>query len=333
MIIGRRPVASAEQVPQKRSKTDGNSYNAFCRHRAPPRGVSWRSSFARLQHQSRRHLPQVCAGTAAFVDGSRAATLARPSVPDFTSEGIATAAGASALTAEAGGSVASEGVAATESGAWTWTGCAGGAEAVAAAGVITGDGVGAVVPATRSDVSAAAPAGAAGSKAVRTTTGALPASASASAERPTSDSTTAAPAVAPIAMATTTIRAVRAKLGAGTMYPHSGCELPAKRITASEAVNQLPAAHYRTSSTRNQFLRTGILPLSDDPYARQAEDGGKPVDRRQTAAFYRQVACELHTKWGKFCCAALIPSNFCRNFAGNFGGNFGGNFRAQFFAG
>ena len=49
-----------------------------------------------------------------------------------------------------------------------------------------------------------------------TTTKVLPASATApGAERSASDNTTAAPAVAPIAVATTTIRAVRMKLGAG----------------------------------------------------------------------------------------------------------------------
>jgi hypothetical protein len=51
------------------------------------------------------------------------------------------------------------------------------------------------------------------------------------------ENTTPAPAVAPIAVATKTTRAVRAKLGAGAKYPHSGLKLPPERINtpASQA--------------------------------------------------------------------------------------------------
>jgi len=48
--------------------------------------------------------------------------------------------------------------------------------------------------------------------------------------RSTNEKTTPAPAVAPIAVATSTTRAVRAKLGAGAKYPHSGLKFPADRI-------------------------------------------------------------------------------------------------------
>jgi hypothetical protein len=51
------------------------------------------------------------------------------------------------------------------------------------------------------------------------------------------ESTTPTPAVAPIAVATKTTRAVRAKPGAGAKYPHSGLKLPPERINtpASQA--------------------------------------------------------------------------------------------------
>jgi hypothetical protein len=58
---------------------------------------------------------------------------------------------------------------------------------------------------------------------------------SGSAERSINESTTPAPAVAPIAVATKTTRAVRAKLGAGAKYPHSGLKFPAERIRTPQA--------------------------------------------------------------------------------------------------
>jgi hypothetical protein len=64
------------------------------------------------------------------------------------------------------------------------------------------------------------------------------------------ESTTPAPAVAPIAVATRTTRAVRAKLGAGAKYPHSGLKLPAERI--SSPASQTVAAFEITLCWRPQ---------------------------------------------------------------------------------
>ena len=90
------------------------------------------------------------------------------------------------------------------------TGATGAAGTAAATGAKMGVGV---VAATGAVADAAASAGCTSEC---TTTKVLPASAiGPGAERSASDNTTAAPAVAPIAVATTTIRAVRMKLGAG----------------------------------------------------------------------------------------------------------------------
>ena len=56
--------------------------------------------------------------------------------------------------------------------------------------------------------------------------------------RSISESTTAAPAVAPMAVATNTTRTVRMKLGAGARYPHSELKLPAERIAVSRQYEQ-----------------------------------------------------------------------------------------------
>src|SRR4029077_18184667 len=89
-------------------------------------------------------------------------------------------------------------------------GADGAAGAVAATGAMTGAGVAAATGAV------ARAAASAGCTSECTTTKVLPASVTGpGAERSASDSTTAAPAVAPMAVATTTIRAVRMTLGAG----------------------------------------------------------------------------------------------------------------------
>jgi len=69
----------------------------------------------------------------------------------------------------------------------------------------------------------------------------------ASAGRSTSDRTTPAPAVAPIAVATSTTRAVRAKLGAGARWPHSGLKFPAERIRISRFAT--PSAPRKTRAS------------------------------------------------------------------------------------
>src|SRR5580692_10310587 len=94
--------------------------------------------------------------------------------------------------------------------ACTLAGATGATGAAVTIGVTTGTGAAATTGA------AAGAAASAGCTSECTTTKVLPASAIApGAERSASDNTTAAPAVAPIAVATTTTRVVRMKLGAG----------------------------------------------------------------------------------------------------------------------